>query len=201
MTTAKGTATKARILDAAVEVLVRGGREAVHLDDILAVTRTSKGQLFHYFPGGKQELIRAATEQQLQRLAVESTAELDTFTAWERWIEGIIRLHRLQTREDACEVAALAGRILDSDPAERALLGRSFTVWHAHLASGLRSMTAAGLLREEADADALAALFLTALQGGAVVDKATGTLDYLEPSLRAALDHLRSLSAESRPPE
>ncbi|PJJ55697.1 TetR/AcrR family transcriptional regulator [Compostimonas suwonensis] len=194
MTTAKGAATRTRIVDAAVDVLVRGGREAVNLDEILATTRTSKGQLFHYFPGGKQELIRVATEQQIQRLAIESTERLDTFEAWQRWIDEIIRLHRLQARDDACEVAALAGRILGPDPVERTLLGTNFAAWHARLASGLVAMKESALLREDADADAMAALFVTTLQGGAVVDKATGTLNYLEASLRATLDYLRGFA-------
>ncbi|HEY0117717.1 MAG TPA: TetR/AcrR family transcriptional regulator [Cellulomonas sp.] len=199
MPTAKGTATRDRIVDAAVDVLIHGGRDAVNLDDILASTRTSKGQLFHYFPGGKQELIRVATERQVHRLAVESTEPLDTLAAWRRWIDGIIRLHRKQTRADACEVAALAGRILDQDPAERSLLGTSFGTWHGHLTAGIAAMKESGLLRDDADAPALAALFMTTLQGGAVVDKATGTLDYLEPALRSALDHLRSFAVMPAP--
>ena len=38
-----------------------------------------------------------------------------------------IALHEQQSREDSCEVAALAGRALDSDPEARALIGRAFT--------------------------------------------------------------------------
>ncbi len=49
------------------------------------------------------------------------------------------------------------------------------------------------------DASALATLFVTTLQGGAVVDKATGTLDCLEPALRSALDHLRSFAVAPAP--
>lgn len=197
MTTAKGTATRNRIVDAAADVLVRGGREAINLDEILAATRTSKSQLFHYFPGGKQELIRVATERQLERLAIASAEPLNTFGAWQRWIDGIIRLHRKQTRDDACEVAALAGRILDPDPAERNLVGANFSTWYGHLRTGVEAMKTSGLLQGDADAPALAALFITSLQGGAVVDKATGSLDYLEPALRSALAYLRSFATET----
>lgn len=196
MTTAKGAATRSRIVDATVDVLVRGGREAVNLDEILASTRTSKGQLFHYFPEGKLELIRVATAQQIHRLALESTAPLNTLDAWEAWIDGVVRLHRLQAQEDACEVAALAARVLDADQGDRLLVGSGFRTWHAHLRDGVRTMRAAGLLRADADPDALASLFATALQGGAVIDKATGSLDYLEPALRAALAHLRGFAVQ-----
>ncbi len=199
MPTTKGTATRNRILDAAVDALVRGGRGAVNLDHVLAATRTSKGQLFHYFPGGKQELIRVATARQLERLAEEATVVLDSFDAWNRWVDGIVRLHRLQTRSDACEMAAVAGRVLDPDPEERTLVGASLRSWHRHMAEGIRTMRDTGQLRADADPAELAALFLAALEGGAVVDKATGSLDYLEPALRAALAHLRSFAAPALP--
>ncbi len=200
MTTAKGAATRARIVDATVDALVRGGRAAVNLDDILTSTRTSKSQLFHYFPDGKQELIRVATQQQVHRLALEATAPMKTLEEWEQWVTGVIRLHRLQTREDACEVAALAARVLDPDPTERDVVGGSFRAWHAHLRDSLTSMRDAGVLSTDADPGALAALFATSLQGGAVIDKATGSLDYLEPALRASLAYLRRFERSSTAP-
>ena len=53
MVTRKGEATKARILEAAADLLVRGND--INLDDVMDLTRTSKGQLFYYFPGGKED--------------------------------------------------------------------------------------------------------------------------------------------------
>lgn len=182
-------------MDAAVEVLVRGGREAVNLEEILASTRTSKGQLFYYFPGGKQELIRAATERQIQRFDAGSAEQLDSFETWGRWIEGIIELHRKQSQDGACEFAALAGRVLDDDPEERKLLGASFSSWHGQLTAGIDAMKKSGSLRADADASALAGLFLTTLQGGAVIDKATGSLMFVEASLRAAFAYFSSFAA------
>ncbi len=199
MATAKGAATRDRIVDAAVEVLIRGGRQAVNLDEILARTRTSKGQLFHYFPGGKRDLVRAATHRHVRRMAGEFSMRLDSFEAWQGWVEAIVDLHRQQTREDACEVAALAGRILDPGTEGKAAVGAGYRLWHRHLRSDLSAMKQQGRLRSDADVDALASLFLTALQGGAVVDKATGSPDHLEPALRAALGYLRSFACEPEP--
>src|ERR1700749_4925746 len=123
MTTAKGRATRARILEAAVDMLVAGGAENLNLDEVLRAASTSKGQLFHYFPGGKDDVRSAATQRQLERLVQASTpARLDTWEAWERWIETMVRLHERQARDDLCEVAALAARAVDSDPATRALI-------------------------------------------------------------------------------
>ncbi|HEY0249382.1 MAG TPA: TetR/AcrR family transcriptional regulator [Gryllotalpicola sp.] len=195
MPTTKGLATRERILDAAVGVLIHNGREALNLDGILASTRTSKSQLFHYFPGGKRELIHAATQRQVQRIAGELTAPLDTLDAWRTWVERTIRLHRTQTQEDACEVAAMAARVLDPEPEDRAVLGDTMQSWNRHFAAGIRAMQRSGELRAGADAGALAALFSAVLQGGAVLDKAVGRLDYLEPALRVALAHVEGFAA------
>jgi AcrR family transcriptional regulator len=67
MPTRKGEATKARILEAATDLLITGND--INLDEVMNLTRTSKGQIFYYFPGGKEELMRAAAERHLVRLA------------------------------------------------------------------------------------------------------------------------------------
>ena len=78
MSTRKGEATKARILDAAADLLVSGND--INLDRVMDLTRTSKGQLFYYFPGGKEDLRRAAAERHLARLAqADAPAALATW--------------------------------------------------------------------------------------------------------------------------
>lgn len=49
MLTTKGTATRQRIIDGAADEIREHGVAATTLDDVLARTGTSKGQLFHYF--------------------------------------------------------------------------------------------------------------------------------------------------------
>ncbi|MFG1962444.1 TetR/AcrR family transcriptional regulator [Nonomuraea sp. NPDC049028] len=51
--TAKGRATRARIVMGAAELLREQGVALTTLDDIRGRTGTSKSQLFHYFPAGK----------------------------------------------------------------------------------------------------------------------------------------------------
>jgi len=61
--TAKGRATRARIVEGAAEVVRDLGVAAATLDDVRARTGTSKSQLFHYFPGGKEDLLLAVAQQ------------------------------------------------------------------------------------------------------------------------------------------
>ncbi|MYS78611.1 TetR family transcriptional regulator, partial [Streptomyces sp. SID5926] len=55
--TAKGRATRRRIVEGAAVELRERGVASTTLDDIMARTATSKSQLFHYFPAGKDELL------------------------------------------------------------------------------------------------------------------------------------------------
>ncbi|WP_033355616.1 TetR/AcrR family transcriptional regulator [Kitasatospora aureofaciens] len=191
MPTRKGEATKARILEAATDLLVTGND--INLDEVMSLTATSKGQLFHYFPDGKEELRRAAAERHLARLAQqEAPAALSTWQDWESWIEQILRLHAQQANADACEVAALAGRALDTDQTTRQLVGRMYEQWTTQLANQLTTMQAHGLLRDDAPVTDLASTVLAALQGGAVIDKATGSTLHLTRALRQILALLRS---------
>ena len=194
MSTRKGEATKARILDAAADLLVSGND--INLDQVMDLTRTSKGQLFYYFPGGKEDLRRAAAERHLARLAqADAPAALATWRDWESWIEQILRLHKQQGQADACEVAALAGRALDTDRVTRDLVGKMYEQWAIALGSQLTAMQASGLLRDDAPVSELASAMLAALQGGAVIDKATGSHQHLAHSLHQTLVLLRTYAA------
>lgn len=193
MATSKGEATKTRILDAAVDKLIVGGPENLNMDEVLAATKTSKGQLFHYFPGGKEELLHSATARQVERLlASDSPAELASLADWRAWFDQVIALHDLQSDADACEVAALAGRALDKRPEDRAIIGRVFEQWFALLHGQLQAMIRAGHLRTDAPVDLLASTVIACLQGGAVVDKATGSTDHLRRALDGAAALLES---------
>jgi AcrR family transcriptional regulator len=192
--TRKGEATKARILEAAADLLVSGND--INLDQVMDLTRTSKGQLFYYFPGGKEDLRRAAAERHLARLAqADAPAALATWRDWESWIEQILRLHKQQTKADACEVAALAGRALDTDRVTRDLVGRMYEQWAIELGNQLTAMQASGLLRDDAPVSELASTMIAALQGGAVIDKATGSHQHLAHSLHQTLVLLRTYAA------
>jgi len=199
MTTPKGEATKARILEAATDLLVT--ENDVSLDEVMRLTRTSKGQLFHYFPEGKDQLRRAAAERHLARLShADAPATLATWQDWEAWVELVLRRHEQQARHDACEVAALAGRALDADKASRELAGRMYEQWSCELRDQFRAMQHDGLLRADTPLDELASAVLAAFQGGAVLDKATGSRLHLAHALRQALVLMRSYAAHQPTP-
>jgi AcrR family transcriptional regulator len=78
--TTKGAATRARIVEATADRILAAGIGATSLDDVRADSSTSKSQLFHYFPGGKAELVRSVVALQGQRVVeAQGLDALDTY--------------------------------------------------------------------------------------------------------------------------
>jgi AcrR family transcriptional regulator len=69
--TAKGRATRQRIVEGAATHLRSADPGTLTLDDVRAITGTSKGQLFHYFPGGKEELLLAVARHEADRVLTD----------------------------------------------------------------------------------------------------------------------------------
>jgi AcrR family transcriptional regulator len=193
MLTSKGTATRARIVDATADLVAAKGAADTLLDDIRAATRTSKSQLFHYFPEGKAQLLLAAAESQARRVLDDQRPlldHLDTWDAWERWRELILQIYG--PKLDYCPLSSLTSQFPKNDPKIRALVTDLFDQWQASLARGLRTMQVNGLLEPAADTGRLALAVLAAVQGGVAMGRATGSLAPLEIALQVALDHLRT---------
>src|SRR5882724_5988223 len=92
--TQKGEATRARIVEAAADLVLARGVGGTTLDDIRAGTSTSKSQLFHYFPSGKTELVAAIAAFQAERVLQAQQpflGHLDTWEAWDGWRDAVVR--------------------------------------------------------------------------------------------------------------
>src|ERR1700736_3230324 len=83
--TPKGAATRSRIVEAAADLILARGVGGTNLDDICSGTATSKGQLFHYFPDGKSELVSSIAAFQSKRVLDSQRPFLDTLDTWEAW--------------------------------------------------------------------------------------------------------------------
>lgn len=99
MLTAKGAATRARIVEGAAAEIREHGVASTTLDDVRARTGTSKSQLFHYFPGGKEELLLAVARLEAAHvLAVQQPllGELTSWAASSAWRNRVVDHYREQ---------------------------------------------------------------------------------------------------------
>jgi TetR/AcrR family transcriptional repressor of lmrAB and yxaGH operons len=63
------TSPRGLLIQTAFDLLERQGYNGTGLNQIIEESKTPKGSLYHYFPGGKEELFVAAVEVKKQKMA------------------------------------------------------------------------------------------------------------------------------------
>jgi AcrR family transcriptional regulator len=185
--TPRGRATRQRIIEETGRQILGAGIGGTTLDTVRAATLTSKSQLFHYFPGGKNELVREVAEWEGRQLFAAQDPEihdLGSWESWERWREALVDYY-IGLGRWACPIGSLAHEAALADPELFAVIAGSFRAWRGLLADGVLRMQGAGLIDDRADPLRLAAAVLSAIEGGLVQCQPERAAWPLE----AALDH------------
>ncbi|WP_375426156.1 TetR/AcrR family transcriptional regulator [uncultured Friedmanniella sp.] len=196
--TDRGRATRQRIVEATGHQILAAGIGGTSLDDVRAATLTSKSQLFHYFPGGKNELVRAVAEWEGEQLLAAQEPEihdLSSWASWERWRTRLVDYY-IGLGRWACPIGSLATEAASADPELASMIATSFTQWRDLLAAGVRRMQDVGEIGRDADPQRLAAAILSAIQGGLVLSQPERDPWPLEASLDQVL-HPLGLAAAS----
>ncbi|MFD9697735.1 TetR/AcrR family transcriptional regulator [Lentzea sp. NPDC059081] len=190
--TAKGRATRQRIIEGAAAHLRSDDAVGVTLDDIRAITGTSKGQIFHYFPDGKEELFLAVARFEADRVLDDQQPHLSALTswaAWDRWRDAVVARYRAQGR--SCPLGVLMGE-LGSTPGAHEVISTLLHRWESELRRGVVEMQRSGHVAGSLDPARFAAALIAGIQGGVQVLRSTGRVTYLEAVLDTLLDHLRT---------
>lgn len=191
--TERGRRTRQRIIEATGEQILAAGIGGTSLDTVRAATLTSKSQLFHYFPGGKTELVRevAAWEAaQLMEAQLPELLDLASWQSWERWRDGLIRYY-ISLGRWACPIGSLATQTAMYDRELATQIAQGMAAWRGQLAAGVRRLQERGGTDPDADPDFAAAAILAAIQGGLVLSQTEGAGWPLEAALDHALHVLR----------
>ena len=194
--TAKGRATRARIVEGAAAVLREQGVAFATLDDIRSRTGTSKSQLFHYFPDGKDELLLAVARFEADRVLEDQQphlGRLDSWESWQQWRDLVVERYELQG--DHCPLGSLFLQVGRSRPGARAIVTELMRQWQEQLARGMRALQANGLVSPALDVDRTAAALLAGIQGGVAIMMSTGDSTHLRAALDTGIEHLRATTA------
>ncbi|MEV5507992.1 TetR/AcrR family transcriptional regulator [Streptomyces orinoci] len=156
--------TRERIVRTTARLLQRQGYEGTGIKQIAREAGATLGSVYHFFPGGKQELAVAAIQhgdQEFAELLREGlAAEDDPAEA----IAGCTRLLAAALREsgwaEGCPVTATALETLGTSADIQRACGAAFGHWSELVAEKLRT---AGLAEE--DARALAITVINTLEG------------------------------------
>jgi AcrR family transcriptional regulator len=198
--TAKGRATRDRIVQAAAQLIVTEGLSASNMDNVRKAASVSGSQLAHYFTD-KSALIRAVIRRQMGVVLdfhrQPALGELDSFDDFERWIDLNMRyLRRIGTSGGTPTYHALTAQLAKSDEATRATLAAGYWQWVDLLELAIQRMKDARVLTRSADPRQLALTVVTAHQGG-------GTLAFTyraewphADATRFAVNYLRTFATD-----
>jgi AcrR family transcriptional regulator len=199
-TTAKGQKTRARIVQAAAELVAEKGAVAVSLDDVGARAGASRSQLYHYFDD-KADLIRAvvaATTASVLEAQNDHLDRLDSFETIAAWFDSLVSLQEAREARGGCPIGSLVGQLAERDERARVELETSFEDWQGHLTAGLSRMRDRGELTPDADPVRLATATMASVQGGLLLSQVRRDPGQLRAALDAAMIVLRA-GGVSRP--
>ncbi|MGK4578614.1 TetR/AcrR family transcriptional regulator [Kitasatospora sp. HPMI-4] len=192
--TRKGAATRQRIVEGAAEHIREHGVFSLRLEDVMALTATSKSQLFHYFPGGKDDLLLAVARHEAARVIDDQQPELGSLTswaAWQQWRDKVVARYREQGEN--CPLHAALSQLGTATDAMRTVARELLRQWQQQLAAGIRHMQGSGEIAPALDADREAAALLAGVQGGVLILLSTGHITHLEAALDLGIARLRAL--------
>ncbi|MBE8525042.1 TetR/AcrR family transcriptional regulator [Amycolatopsis sp. H6(2020)] len=191
--TPKGAATRQRIVEGAAAEIRERGVAVTTLDDVRARTGTSKSQLFHYFPDGKEELLLAVARFEAdQVLAVQQPqlGRLTSWAGWRRWRDTVVSHY--DSRGQHCPLNVLISQLGRATPGAQAVVTELLRRWQDEIEAGIRHLQGAGEVDAGLDAERAAAALLAGIQGGVVVMLSTGRIDHLEAALDVGIGNLRA---------
>ncbi|HJR89416.1 MAG TPA: TetR/AcrR family transcriptional regulator [Aeromicrobium sp.] len=183
-----GAETRERVIQSAKERMRRHGVEATSMLDAIADAGASRGSLYHYFPGGKAQLIEEATAAACEEYSAAFSL-MESLDAAEA-IPAMLDYWRTQVEATdfsaGCPVAAAALSGGETEGA-RSKAGAGFTTWAASIE---KMLLTSGV--PAARATTLASLILSTIEGAVVVSLAQRSV---EPMEQAAAELLRIVDA------
>jgi TetR/AcrR family transcriptional repressor of nem operon len=194
--TARGRATRERIVAAAADLIAERGVGETSLDGVIERAGASKSQLYHYF-ADRGALLRAVVAHNTDDL-VGVAPPLDGWEAIHSWFDSLVQTQIDRDACGGCPIGSLVGQLAETDEQTRLALAASFERWHRVLRDGLQAMQGSGKLDRRADPDDLATVALAAIQGGLLLTQTSRDPRRLEVALRAAYAHLSAHAATPR---
>ena len=192
--TAKGKATRQRIIAAASEGFSERGVTATSNDDILAVAGASHSQLYHYFTD-RDDLVAAVIADRVEKVLSHQEsllADLDSIEGLRLWRDAVVALQEDRECRDGCPIGSLVGELSDRDPRSRQAFAAAFERWHKAIRHGLERMRESGEISAAADPDSLALAILAVLEGGLLLTQITRSTSRLEQGLDSMIDLIAS---------
>jgi AcrR family transcriptional regulator len=173
------TDTRERIVAASAELLRRQGYAATGVKQIVTAAQAPFGSIYHFFPGGKEQLGAEAIREsgKLYELLIPAVFDPapDLVSAVRAFFAGAAEHLRETDYADACPIATVALEVSSTSEPMREACADVFDSW---IAAGLPRFTAAGL--DEDIAREVVIALIAALEGAFVLARATRSTEAID---------------------
>ena len=193
--------TRARIIEAAMELFWLKGYGSTSIADILSRTQLNSGSLYHFFPG-KQDVLVAVLEA--YRDGIE---EMLLEPAWSGESDPVERVFRLLDRYRGliletdctygCPIGSRALELHEADPVVRERLAENFAKWVAAVRGCYDE--AADRFPPGTDFQALAEFTLTVMEGGVMQARTHRDVAHFDRSVAQLRAHIELLTGARAP--
>jgi len=188
--------TKDRIIDSSAELFRRQGYAGTGVKQIVAAANAPFGSLYHFFPGGKEQLgaevIRSSGKLYIQLFATIAAQAPDVLTAVGEFFSGAADTLRETDYADACPIATVALEVASTNEPLREAAAEVFDSW---ITGATEYFAAAGIARHTARE--LAFTMLSLLEGAFVFCRAMRTVEPLEAAGTSAVAAVQAALAAS----
>jgi AcrR family transcriptional regulator len=163
--------TRSRLLTATNELFRRHGYQGTSLKQVTEAAGATIGSLYHFFPGGKDDLaiaaIKESGEAYRQLFEVFADAATDAASAVSSFFDGAADVLEETDYIDPCPIGTVAREVASTNEALRQATDRVFLRWIETAAS---TFEADGISPQAAQE--LATMVVATLEGGFVLARA-----------------------------
>jgi AcrR family transcriptional regulator len=191
--------TRARIVTATAELFRRQGYNGTSVKQVIAAAGVPFGSLYHFFPGGKDELaeVTIATSGQAYQELYEAIADAasDPASAVTDFFEGAAAVLVGTGYADACPIGTVALEVASTNDRLRRATGAVFDGWVESMTSRLRAAGVGGDAARE-----LAVVAVAAVEGGFMLSRAAQSPEPMRTAGRAVRRLVEAALAEAAGP-
>ncbi|WP_037322618.1 TetR/AcrR family transcriptional regulator [Amycolatopsis thermoflava] len=184
--------TKERILAASAELFRRNGYTGTGLKQIVAEASAPFGSIYHFFPGGKEQLaeevIRSSGMEYGKLFDLLIAPAPDLVTGLEQAFAAAAVTLRETDYADACPIATVALEVASTNETLRRATAEVFQAW---ILTGTGVFTRFGL--REDDARRLTIAVISALEGAFVLSRSLRDVEPLAVAGEAAVATAREM--------
>jgi TetR/AcrR family transcriptional repressor of nem operon len=198
--TARGSATRTRMLHAALDLFHRQGVHATSVDQILEASETGKSQFYYYFKN-KEGLIHAILENfygNIKSNRARFKTKIATMKDLEEWFRQYVKFQKDTGCQRSCPIGTIGNDLGNDQQLLRQDVRLIFDLMNRSLVDFFNLLKGKKQLPSDCDPQALADFCFSIMQGGLLIGKVRRETEPFENSVTHAMRYLRHVAGSNR---